>query len=322
MSKLKVLSLFSGIGAFEKALINLEIPFDLINFCEFDKYAAQSYQLLYNVPSNLNLGDVTKVDPKNIEDFNLMTYGFPCQSFSIAGNKLGFEDETRGNLFFESMRIVKEKKPKYLIAENVKGLVGHNKGHTFSTVLNCLEELGYNNYYEVLKSTDFDLPHSRERVFIVSIRKDVDDCKFTFPKGSPTKKTVADILDENNTERYLKKSLVKYLDPKYHTTYNSKNNVIKLFDGNVQGYFNSDYSGKRLYSIHGVCPTLTTKKEAACFVEIESELNAKERFRLQGFDDSDYDKVKDKVSKAQLIKQTGNSISVTVVQAILKNLFS
>ena len=219
------------------------------------------------------------------------------------------------------MRIVKEKKPEYLIAENVKGLVGHDKGKTFKTVLETLDSLGYNNYYEVLNSVDFDIPQSRERIFIVSIRKDIDNKSFKFPKGEMTNKVVADFLDENNEHRYLKASLRPFVDSKYHREYASKNGIKKVFDGNVQGYFNSDYSGKRLYSIYGVCPTLTTKKEVNCFVEIASELNSRERFRLQGFSDEDYNKLVGHIPEAQLKIQAGNSITINVVQAIFKNLF-
>ncbi len=276
--------------------------------------------MLYGISEDKNLGDINNVDETTIDDFDLMTYGFPCQSFSVAGKKLGFEDTERGNLFFESMRIVREKRPKYLIAENVKGLVGHDKGNTFKTILNTLEFLGYNNYYQVLNSVNFDIPQSRERIFIVSIRKDVDKKLFKFPVGIFTDKRVVDFIDEDNKNRYLKESLKPFLDPKYHRKYNSKNGIKKVFDGNVQGYFKSDFGGKRLYSIEGICPTLTTKKEMACFIEIESELNSKERLRLQGFNDEDYFNLKDNISEPQLKKQAGNSITVNVIQAIQENL--
>ena len=105
--KLKMLSLFSGIGAFEEALKNIGINFKLINYCEFDSQISKAYSLIHNVSEDLNLGDINKVDETKLEDFDLMTYGFPCQSFSAQGKRLGFEDETRGNLFFESMRIAK-----------------------------------------------------------------------------------------------------------------------------------------------------------------------------------------------------------------------
>lgn len=320
MSKLKLLSLFSGIGAFEKGLINLGVDFELINYCEFEKNASKAYSLLYSTPESLNLGDITKVDETKIKDFDLMTYGFPCQSFSLAGKKLGFEDPEKGNLFFESMRIARYKKPKYMIAENVKGLTIHDNGNTLKTVLNTLKFLGYNNYYSVLNSVNFDIPQSRERVFIVSIRRDIDKKQFAFPCGNKTTKTVADFLDEKNEHRHLKDSLVPFLDAKYYKEYKSDNGVKKVFDGNVQGYFKSDFCGKRMYSIYGICPTLTTKTDAHNFVEIKSGLNAKERLKLQGFSDDDYEKLKGKISEAQIKKQAGNSITVNVIQTILESL--
>ena len=109
MKKIRVLSLFSGIGAFEEALKNIGIDYELVNFCEFDEKIAKSYALIHNVDESLNLGDITKVNEETLDDFDLMTYGFPCQAFSIAGKRLGFKDETRGNLFFESMRIAEHK---------------------------------------------------------------------------------------------------------------------------------------------------------------------------------------------------------------------
>ena len=150
--KLKLLSLFSGIGAFEEALKNIGVDFELINYCEFDPQIAKAYSLIHNVSEDLNLGDINKVDETKLEDFDLMTYGFPCQSFSAQGKRLGFEDETRGNLFFESMRIAKHKKPKYMVAENVKGLISHDKGNTFKIILETLESIGYNNYYKITTS--------------------------------------------------------------------------------------------------------------------------------------------------------------------------
>lgn len=318
--KIKLLSLFSGIGAFEKGLINLGVDFKLINYCEFDKYPSKSYSLLYNVPESLNLGDINEVDETQLEDFDLMTYGFPCQSFSVQGKKLGFDDPEKGNLFFESMRIARYKKPKYMIAENVKGLVGHDNGNTFKTILATLDDLGYNNYYKVLNSVDFDIPQSRERIYIVSIRKDIDTYSFKFPAGKKTLKTVVDIIDKNNENRHLKDSLKPFLDKKFHKEYSSSNGVKKVFDGNAQGYFKSDFCGKRMFSIYGICPTLTTKTDAHNFVEIESGLNAKERLRLQGFTDEDYYKLKDNIPEAQIKKQAGNSITVNVIQKIQKQL--
>ena len=320
MSKLRVLSLFSGIGAFEKALDNIGIEYDLVNYCEFDKYASKAYSLIHNVPELLNLGDITKVDENNLSECDLITYGFPCQSFSVQGKKLGFKDKEKGGLFFETMRVASKLKPKYLIAENVKNLVGHDNGNTFSTILNTLNDLGYNNYYKTLNSVDFGVPHRRERIFIISIRKDLDNNRFKFPSGQKLNKTVRDIVDSSCKNRHIKDSLRPYLNKQYHKEFKSKDGLIKVFDGVSQGYFTSSFSQNRIYSIDGVSPTLTTGYDSPVFYEINGLLNGKERLLLQGFTEEDYNNIKDVIPERQIAKQAGNSISVNVLESIFKNL--
>lgn len=314
---LKVLSLFSGIGAFERGLDNLGVDYELVGYSEFDSYAAKSYSLIHNVPESLNLGDITKVNEKELPDFDLMTYGFPCQAFSAQGKKLGFDDPEKGNLFFESMRIAREKKPKYMIAENVKNLVGHDKGKTFQTILKTLEWLGYNNYFKVLNSIDFDTPQSRERVFIVSIRKDIDKGNFQFPNGSVTTKKVKDILDIDGKRKSVKESLKPYMHEQYFTkTYRSDKGIKKLFDGCSEGYFTSSFSSNRIFSIEGVSPTLTTKNDAVYF-EINGHLNQRERFALQGFLKEDADLlIKNNIPIGEIDKMSGNSITVNVIEEV------
>lgn len=204
---MKVLSLFSGIGAFEKALDNLGVPYDLVGYCEIDKYASRSYAAIHGVDESMNLGDITKVDatklPKGID---LVTYGFPCQDISIAGKQRGLIDEngkqTRSGLFFEALRIIEETHPRVAIAENVKNLTGKRFAEQFKIVLDSLETAGYNNYWQVLNLKDFGIPQNRERVFIVSIRKDVDNGMFKFPKGFPLELRLKDMLEEQVDEKY------------------------------------------------------------------------------------------------------------------------
>ena len=320
MNKLRVLSLFSGIGAFEKALANIGVEYDLVNYCEFDKYASKAYSLIHNVSESLNLGDITKVDENNLSECDLITYGFPCQSFSVQGKKLGFKDKEKGGLFFETMRVASKLKPKYLIAENVKNLVGHDNGNTFSTILNTLNDLGYNNYYKTLNSVDFGVPHRRERIFIISIRKDLDNNRFEFPNGQKLNKTVRDIVDNSYKNRHIKDSLRPYLNKQYHKEFKSKDGLIKVFDGVSQGYFTSSFSQNRIYSIDGVSPTLTTGYDSPVFYEINGLLNGKERLLLQGFTEEDYNNIKDVIPERQIAKQAGNSISVNVLEYIFKNL--
>lgn len=203
---LNVLSLFSGIGAFEKALTNLGIPFNLLAYCEIDKYASKAYSIIHDVPEEKNLKDVTKVDILDIEDrVDLITYGFPCQDISNAGKQKGFTDEdgnrTRSGLFFEALRIIDDYKPKFAIAENVKALTSKKFSEEFKTVLESLDEVGYNNYYQVLNAKDYGIPQNRERVFIISIRKDIDK-GFKFPAPFPLELKLKDLLEDEVDEKY------------------------------------------------------------------------------------------------------------------------
>lgn len=164
---MKYISLFSGIGAFEKALTNLGIPYELLAYCEVDKYASKAYSLLHGVPESMNLGDITKVDEKTLPtDIDLLTYGFPCQDISIAGHKRGFTNEdgtrTRSGLFFDALRIIEHCKPKVAIAENVKNLTSKSMSSIFSIVLEGLNNAGYNCYWKVMNAADYGMPQKRE----------------------------------------------------------------------------------------------------------------------------------------------------------------
>lgn len=203
---LNVLSLFSGIGAFEKALDNLGIPYKLLAYCEIDKYASKAYSIIHNVPEEKNLRDVTKIDFLDIEErVDLITYGFPCQDISNAGKQKGFTDEngerTRSGLFFEALRIIDDYRPKFAIAENVKALTSKRFTEEFKTVLESLEEVGYVNYWAVLNAKDYGIPQNRERVFIISIRKDIDK-GFTFPEAIPLTLRLKDMLEDEVEEKY------------------------------------------------------------------------------------------------------------------------
>jgi DNA (cytosine-5)-methyltransferase 1 len=204
---MKILSLFSGIGAFEKALKNNGVNVELVNYCEIDKYASKAYSLIHNVSEGLNLKDVTKVDTTKLpDDLDLITYGFPCQDISIAGKQKGFKDEegnnTRSGLFFEALRIIKDTQPKIAIAENVKALTSKKFQAEFNTVLSSLNDVGYNNYYQVLNAKDYGIPQNRERVFIVSIRKDIDDGSFRFSEKMELKLKLKDLLENEVDEKY------------------------------------------------------------------------------------------------------------------------
>ena len=211
MKEVNVFSLFSGIGAFEKALERKGIGYNLVNYCEFDKYASKSYSLIHKVPETLNLGDITKVKIDELEPYSadLITYGFPCQDISNAGKQRGFEHDgqlTRSGLFFYAAAIIGRIQPKVAICENVKALVGKKFTKEFETVLSTLEDMGYTNYWQVLNAKDYGIPQNRERVFIVSVRNDIDK-KYTFPAPIKLELRLKDILEKEVEEKYYLKGL-------------------------------------------------------------------------------------------------------------------
>ena len=190
--------------------------FNLINYCEIDKYASTSYCAIHNVDKSLNLEDITKVDTSLLpNDIDLVTYGFPCQDISLAGKQKGFEHEgkrTRSGLFFEALRIIEDKKPKVAIAENVKNLTSKRFKKEFDIVLKSLEEAGYNNYWKVLNAKNYGIPQNRERVFIVSIRKDIDNEMFEFPKPFKLELKLKDMLEDEVDEKYyLSEKMIAYI---------------------------------------------------------------------------------------------------------------
>lgn len=207
---IKVLSLFSGIGAFERACCRIGLDWELVNYCEIDRWASLSYSMVNQCSESLNLRDVRTVTAETVRDrqVDLITYGFPCQDISIAGKQQGFVNDsgesTRSGLFFEALRIIKELRPRYAIAENVKALTSSKFKNEFATVLSSLEEAGYNNYWRVLNAKDYGIPQNRERVFIVSIRKDVDKGDFQFPEKEPLMLRLRDMLEpaESVDEKY------------------------------------------------------------------------------------------------------------------------
>ena len=210
---MKVVSLFSGIGAFEKAIDNLQRPYELAGFSEIDKYAVKSYCAIHGVDESMNLGDITKIDEKALpKDIDLITYGFPCQDISLAGKQKGLFNndgtQTRSGLFFEALRIIEATKPKIAIAENVKNLTGKKFKSQFDIVLKSLEQAGYNNYWKVLNAKDYGIPQNRERVFIISIREDLD-MGYEFPEPFPLQLRLKDMLDTEVDEKfYLSKKCI------------------------------------------------------------------------------------------------------------------
>lgn len=167
MTKFNYVSLFSGVGGFEQALNNL--GGNCVLASEIDKFANQAYEALYGHPT---AGDITKIEAEDVPDHDILVGGFPCQAFSVAGKRKGFED-VRGTLFFEIVRIAKTKQPRVLLLENVKGLVNHDKGRTLNVMIETLCEIGYTVDFTILNSKYFRVPQNRERIFIVAVRDDL-----------------------------------------------------------------------------------------------------------------------------------------------------
>jgi DNA (cytosine-5)-methyltransferase 1 len=196
LKKLKVVELFSGIGAWSKALENLHIPHKVVLAVDNDKYPITAYNAIHN--ANFESIDISELDEKSVPDCDVICYSPPCQSFSAAGKQLGFEDK-RGILFFDALRIIKEKKPQYALMENVKGLAQKKFAKEFETMLDELEKAGYTNYVpnrKVLNAKDYNVAQNRERLFVVSIRNDVEQT-FKFPVESKLNKKIIDYLEED-----------------------------------------------------------------------------------------------------------------------------
>ena len=353
MKKLKYISLFSGIGAFEQAFKNLGIDYTLEGFSEIDHEAIVSYCAVHGVDVSKNLGDITKIKTENLEA-DLITYGFACQDISMAGKQAGFKKDsnTRSSLLWEALRLIENIKPAFCIGENVKNLLSDKFKDDFNEYLLTLDNYGYNTYYKVLNASHFGIPQNRERVFIVSIRKDVDDGTFKFENGSKNTLTINDFLEDTIDPKYISdsktqvflnriqnKSLAfqaekgfKYDEnnqPVFYTYPGIENKIIKLCNVNPSG---EGQSGG-LFRTAGLSPTLTTFGSGWLFDEKLNKVRnfqEVELWKLMGFTKEDYliaeqAQLKDTKGKStkrsKLYKQAGNSIVVNVLEPILKTLF-
>ena len=198
--KVRVFSTFSGIGGFEKGITAaIGEKAEFIAYSEIDKYAIKVYERQFN--GHTNYGDATTINAKELPDFDLLVGGFPCQAFSVAGKRAGFND-TRGTLFFDIARILKEKRPRHLVLENVKGLLSHEQGKTFQTIIGVLSDIGYRVEWQVLNSKNFGVPQNRERVFIIGHLR--GECsRQVLPIGQSTKvDTKQRVIGSTLTSRY------------------------------------------------------------------------------------------------------------------------
>ncbi|MFI3211732.1 MAG: DNA cytosine methyltransferase [Eubacteriales bacterium] len=303
----KFIDLFAGLGGFRIALESLGA--ECVYTSEWDKSVSEVY---YNNFGDYPDGDITQVDEKLIPDHDILCAGFPCQAFSISGKQKGFED-SRGTLFFDVARIVKEKNPSIVFMENVKNFATHDNGHTLAVVKTTMEELGYTFNQKVLNATDFGVPQKRERVYMVCFRKDLNAEQFIFPKPFKLQKYVEDFLIDEKLipqELYVQRDDI-YMSDKIDNVYSNKS--IRL------GTVNKGGQGERIYSTKGIAITLSAygggifAKTGGYLVEGRyRRLHPIECARIMGFPEN-YKVCK---NKNQAYKQFGNSVVIDVLQYI------
>lgn len=307
-SGFKFIDLFAGIGGIRSGFEALGGK--CVFSSEWDRYAKITYFCNFG---EIPHGDITKVSLNEIPKHDVLLAGFPCQAFSVAGERKGFED-TRGTLFFDVARILKDKKPSSFLLENVKGLINHDKGKTFRVILETLRELNYEVFYSVLNTMDYgNIPQTRERLYIVGFHKGkIRDVNFTFPEKRKLTKTVKDILENSKQDEYF------YYN-RFEIYKNLKKEVVST---------ETVYQWRRVYVRENksqVCPTLTanmgTGGHNVPLIKDEfgiRKLTPRECARFQGFPDSFY--IPSFLARSHMYKQFGNSVSVPVIKEIAKKM--
>lgn len=297
MNNFAFIDLFAGIGGIRIALENVGAK--CVFSSEWDKNARQSYSHYFLEYPH---GDITKIDAEEIPDHDILTAGFPCQTFSIIGDQKGFVD-TRGTLFFDIERILKVKRPKAFLLENVKNLLTHDKGRTFYVIKTSLESLGYQIYYKVLNALDFGLPQKRERLIIVGF---LNGLYFEFPTPNLQKPSLKDFLENDNA-----------VNEKYYAS----EKVVKSVWNRLkhEPFFPSIWHENKSGNI-SVLPYSCALRAGASYnyllVNGVRRLTERENLRLQGFPDN-YPIV---VSNTQIRKQAGNSVPIPMIQAVAENI--
>ena len=307
VNSIKIIDLFAGIGGIRLGFENVsKRKIDCVLSSEWDKYAVETYKA--NFGDEEVYGDITKIDEKDIPDHDILLAGFPCQPFSQAGLKKGFSD-TRGTLFFDIERILKEKKPQAFMLENVKQLKGHDKGRTLTIIMEHLDLIGYKNVqYKVLKARDFGLPQNRQRIFIIGFLDETVKFEFPDPTGIPTK--VGNILEKKVDDKYTisDKLWAGHQRRKIENKKNGKGFGYGLFNRNseytntISARYYKDGS-EILIKQKGKNPRKITPREAA---------------RLQGFPDI----FKIPVSDTQAYRQFGNSVPVKVIENVARQILA
>ena len=338
MNKIKIFTFFAGFGGDKFALQKAGIDYEEVGFSEVDKFAIQCHEQNHK---GKNYGDITKINPEEIPDFDLFTGGFPCQSFSIAGKGLG-ELDIRGTLFNEIIRIAEVKQPKYMLLENVKGLISKKHKATFDKILSELKRIGYKVDYKVLNSKDFGIPQNRERVWFVCQRVDIAK-DFEFPNPEELKIFLKDILEEEVDEKYyLKEEYTKKLlipntsyciDANYHKGTNVKGylekkrrQIIQIGEINqtcqaviTPDRINKRQNGRRFKEDGEPSFTLNTQDRHGVLLNglIIRNLTPTECFRLMGFLNDEINL--EGLSNSQRYKLAGNGWDINIVSKILES---
>lgn len=324
---MRSIDLFAGIGGirlgFEQAFgENLETVF----VSEWDEFAQKTYRANFADKFDIN-GDITKISENDVPPFDICLAGFPCQAFSMAGKRQGFNDDyhglCRGTLFLDVVRICDRHKPKVIFCENVKGLTVHDKGRTFKIIQKAFSDIGYTVYTQILNSKDFGVPQNRERIFIVCFRNDIDSSSFEFPKPMRKSPRLRDILDSApvSSKYYLSNVYLETL--RRHRAHHESlghgfGYEIKDLDGIASAIVCGGMGRERNLLIdhreHSLKPVTHIKGEINR--EDVRKMTPREWARLQGFPDS----FKLVLSDVHLYKQFGNSVTVPVIAAIAKQI--
>lgn len=334
MNKLKVLELFSGIGAQHKALTRIGVSAEFTQ-CEIDKYAILSYNAIHG--ETKNLGDITKINENDLykDQWDLITYSSPCQSFSIAGKMKGLQGQS--GLLLEVEKFIIKVRPKYLLMENVKNLVGKKFINDFNNWLKVLYDYGYNNYWQVLNAKDYGIPQNRERVFCVSIRKDLKQ-GYEFPKKEPLKIFLSDLLEKEVDEKYyLSNKMVKYFTNENTGKVNRKEQFLRNFKSNKKdiantittrngsratdtfiGTYQFDKSDKfmggknRLQINKNISDTLLTKQKEAVVLKTQLCNKLIEENKVKEYDIVKHSYSNDRMNKESAVEKGSNNISITL----------
>jgi len=313
---LRFIDFCAGIGAGRLGLERHGLQ--CVAYSEINEKAVTSYKLLHDTGSEIECGDLTKINGDTLPQFDIMIAGFPCQTFSIVGKRKGFDDE-RGQIIYSLIKLLKTKNIPYFIFENVKGLVNHDKGRTIEVIVKTLDDAGYDVEFKVLNSLNYGVPQMRERVYFIGVRKDLvlKEKRFDWPREMAMPDIKNYLVDDNNViSENVQKTLERYLNNKY----NKGEYTIRQLLENEYSVLDTRQSDLRIYT--GKVPTLRTGRKGILYVRDGKlrSLTGYESLLLQGFDREYAEKIRDRVSESTLLAQTGNAMTVTVVDALCKSL--